>query len=80
MNPAFHLSIAIPLHNEESVLPELLRRTCAVLDQIPGGPHEIVFVDDGSIDRTFAILEEASREAPASWRFHFRGNSVIRPR
>src|SRR5229473_1109008 len=62
MNPAFRLSIAIPLHDEESVLPELLRRTRAVLDQIPGGPHEIVFVDDGSIDRTFAILEEASRQ------------------
>jgi polyisoprenyl-phosphate glycosyltransferase len=62
MNPAFRLSMAIPLHNEETVLPELLRRTRAVLDQIAGGPHEIVFVDDGSADRTFAILEEAVRQ------------------
>jgi polyisoprenyl-phosphate glycosyltransferase len=64
MNPAFRLSIAIPVHNEESVLPELLRRTRAVLDQIPGGPHEIVLVDDGSTDRTFALLEEAVRQDP----------------
>ena len=64
MNPAFRLSIAIPVHNEESVLPELLRRTRAVLDQIPGGPHELLFVDDGSTDRTFALLEEASRQDP----------------
>jgi len=62
MNAAFRLSIAIPLRNEESVLPELLRRTRAVLDHLPGGPHEMVFVDDGSTDRTFAMLEEAARE------------------
>jgi glycosyltransferase involved in cell wall biosynthesis len=64
MNPAFRLSIAIPVHNEESVLPELLQRTRAVLDHIPGGPHEIVFVDDGSTDRTFVLLEEAVRQDP----------------
>jgi polyisoprenyl-phosphate glycosyltransferase len=62
MNSAFRLSIAIPLHNEETVLPELLRRTLAALDQIAGGPHEVVFVDDGSSDRTFSLLEEAARQ------------------
>lgn len=62
MNQSFRLSIAIPLRNEESVLPELLRRLRLALDQVPGGPHEIVFVDDGSTDRTFAMLEDAARE------------------
>src|SRR5579884_913948 len=60
----FRLSVAIPLHNEESVLPELLRRTRAVLDQIGGGPHELVFADDGSTDRTLSILRDAAREDP----------------
>src|SRR5208337_2270562 len=53
---------AIPIHNEESVLSELLQRLCAVLDSVAGGPHEIVFVDDGSTDRTFEILEAAAKE------------------
>lgn len=56
------LSVVIPVLNEEKVLPELLSRLRAVLDSIPGGPHEIVIVDDGSTDRTPALLREESRE------------------
>jgi glycosyltransferase involved in cell wall biosynthesis len=58
------ISVAIPVHNEESVLPELLRRTLAALATLPGGPHEIVFADDGSSDRTAAMLEEIASENP----------------
>jgi glycosyltransferase involved in cell wall biosynthesis len=61
INRGFRLSIAVPVFNEEAVLPEFLRRTCAVIDQISGGPHELIFVDDGSADGSFAILEEAAR-------------------
>jgi polyisoprenyl-phosphate glycosyltransferase len=64
MSTRFRLSIAIPLYDEATVLPELLRRTCAVLDSIPGGPHEIVFVDDGSSDRTLEVLQEAVQKDP----------------
>jgi len=62
MSAGIRLSVAIPVHNEESVLPELLQRLRRVLDGLRGGPHEIVFVDDGSTDRTFAMLCEAARE------------------
>ncbi len=64
MNSPFRLSIAIPVHNEAAVLPELLRRTRAVLDELPGGPHEFVFVDDGSTDSTLATLERAAQQDP----------------
>jgi len=51
------LSIGIPVHNEEEVLPVLIPRLLAVLDRIPGGPHEAVFVDDGSTDSTRQFLK-----------------------
>jgi dolichol-phosphate mannosyltransferase len=58
------VSVAIPVYNEEAVVPELLRRTRAVLDEIPGGPHQIVLVDDGSSDRTWELLERAAEKDP----------------
>ena len=56
------VSLAIPVYNEEAVVPELVRRTTAVLDNLPGGPHEIVFVNDGSSDRTLELLEQAAEK------------------
>jgi len=58
------VSVAVPFFNEEESLPELLRRVGAVLDELPGGPHEIVLVDDGSADGTTSLLEEAARSDP----------------
>jgi polyisoprenyl-phosphate glycosyltransferase len=62
MRTGFRLSIAIPLYNEEPIVPELLRQVRVVLDEIPGGPHELVLVDDGSSDRTFEVITEAATE------------------
>ena len=62
MTAGVRVSIAIPLHNEEAGVPELLRRLRAVLDTVPGGPHEIVLVDDGSTDRTLELLHAAARD------------------
>ena len=55
------VTIAIPIHNEQEVIPALLERVCAVLDATPGGPHELLLVDDGSRDQSLALLEEAAR-------------------
>jgi polyisoprenyl-phosphate glycosyltransferase len=49
------VSLVIPVLDEEDTLPELHRRVEAALECIP---HELVFVDDGSTDRSAAIVEE----------------------
>jgi glycosyltransferase involved in cell wall biosynthesis len=64
MADAPRISIAIPLYDEEAVVDELLQRTVSVLDQLPGGPHELVCVDDGSRDATFAMLTAAAADDP----------------
>lgn len=64
MRDAPRVSVAVPLYNEEATVPELLRRLRAALDALPGGPHEVVFVDDGSGDRTLELLAAAATEDP----------------
>jgi polyisoprenyl-phosphate glycosyltransferase len=49
------VSVVIPVLDDEDGLPELHRRVEAALEGIP---HELVFVDDGSSDRSAAIIEE----------------------
>lgn len=56
------ISIAIPLYNEEAVLPILHGRlTAALRDQ---GDYEIVLVNDGSRDGTLALLRELVQRDP----------------
>jgi dolichol-phosphate mannosyltransferase len=62
LGDAPRVSLAIPVYNEEAVVPELLRRTTGALDNLPGGPHEVVLVDDGSSDQTAALLEKAAKD------------------
>lgn len=56
------VSLAIPIYNEEAVVPQLLSRCAGLLDVLPGGPHEAVIVDDGSSDRTAELLEAAAQQ------------------
>jgi len=58
------LTVGIPVFNEQEVIPELLTRLTRVLDGIAGGPHEVVFVDDGSTDQSRRMLEDAARVDP----------------
>jgi glycosyltransferase involved in cell wall biosynthesis len=58
------VSVAVPVYNEELVVPLLVGRTQTVLDTLPGGPHEMVFVDDGSTDGTLDLLTQAAEKDP----------------
>ncbi len=50
------VAVVIPVFNEEAVLPELCRRLTAVFDQHPDCTWRAVLVDDGSRDRTAALV------------------------
>jgi undecaprenyl-phosphate 4-deoxy-4-formamido-L-arabinose transferase len=51
------LSVVIPVYNEEAVLPSLFARLYPALDAL-GKLYEIVFVDDGSRDRSVSLLRQ----------------------
>jgi glycosyltransferase involved in cell wall biosynthesis len=51
------ISIVVPFHNEEENVRELYARLKRVLGQMTES-YEIVFVDDGSRDKTYEFLEE----------------------
>jgi glycosyltransferase involved in cell wall biosynthesis len=64
-----NLGIVVPCYNEEEVLPETARRLDALLERLVRAgkvdpASRVCFVDDGSRDRTWAIIEELSRTNP----------------
>ncbi len=63
MNEKNMVSVVIPVFNEESNLDELIRRcltACSGMDE----KFEIIFVDDGSKDKSPFILKQASDQNP----------------
>ena len=50
-------SIVVPFHNEERNVAEVYVQTKSVMEALEG-EFEFVFVDDGSTDRTSAVLDE----------------------
>lgn len=63
MNPAPKLSVVIPVYNEEPGLQALFDRLYPSLDAL-GLAYEIVFIDDGSRDRSAALLSEQFERRP----------------
>src|SRR5271169_3385877 len=61
------LSVVIPVYNEEAVLPTLFARLYSSLDALQIS-FEIVFVNDGSKDRSVALLRQQFSERPKETR------------
>jgi undecaprenyl-phosphate 4-deoxy-4-formamido-L-arabinose transferase len=57
------VSIVIPVYNEEEGLTHLFERLYPALDAL-GRTYEVVFVDDGSADRSVAVLREQFQRRP----------------
>jgi undecaprenyl-phosphate 4-deoxy-4-formamido-L-arabinose transferase len=57
------LSVVIPVYNEEAGLPQLFARLYAALDLL-GVAYEIIFINDGSADRSAALLREQFQARP----------------
>jgi dolichol-phosphate mannosyltransferase len=59
MDPQY--SLVIPTYNEEATINELYRRVISVMDTLDG-PTELIFVNDGSRDRSLRMMRDLHRQ------------------
>ena len=67
------LSVVLPAYNEEAMLHKAASTLENLLEE-EKIPYELVFVDDGSRDRTWALIEEEARNCPHVHGVHFSRN------
>ena len=63
MTDLLNISVVIPQLNEEESLPELTRWIVEVLSRA-GLTFEIIYIDDGSTDDSWAVIERQAIEFP----------------
>ena len=54
------ISIIVPCHNEEEMVPIFHKEIAAVSDQLPDATIELIFVNDGSKDDTLAKMKQVA--------------------
>ena len=67
------ISVVIPLYNEEESLPELFAWIQRVMTQ-NGFSYEVIFVNDGSTDRSWQVIEELAAQNDTVKGIKFRRN------
>lgn len=61
MKNKFFYSVVIPIFNEDENLGELYNRLTPVMEKLNNN-YEVIFVDDGSTDKSLSILKELHRK------------------
>ena len=67
------LSVILPSYNEEKMIPIAAETVTGILDEA-GIDHELLFVDDGSRDKTWDQIEKAAETNPHVVGLHFSRN------
>ncbi|HLP04533.1 MAG TPA: glycosyltransferase family 2 protein [Paludibacter sp.] len=68
------LSVIVPCYNEEAVIPEFYTRTKNTLDGMKDFRTEIIFINDGSMDRTAELLSDLAASDKQVKALHFSRN------
>lgn len=62
------ITILIPAYNEEAVLPKLQKRLASLLRSLPDYSFELLFVNDGSSDKTLQMIKDfAEKDSSVSY-------------
>ena len=72
------VAVIVPCYNEEAVIEESYRRTKAALDSL-SNPTEIIYINDGSQDRTRSLLDEIASKDKSVKVLHFSRNFGHQP-
>ncbi len=73
VEPEAYLSVVVPVYNEAENIPRLYARLTEELEQLDVG-YEIIAVDDGSRDQSFAILQNLAQTDTRLRVIRFRRN------
>src|SRR3569623_135922 len=65
--------VVIPCYNEEEAIPKLVEKLVPPLEAATGGSWRILFVDDGSKDKTASLIWDLHKKDP-----RFRGARLSR--